>query len=171
MSFDVRPYGSIFVACGDLVQYMENSRVPLQIVHGINSLCEHSGGFAKSMQEKFNISNSTGSGPLQLGESKTSFRQNDLGTDLIIHNLVTQLNPGPDATLYGVCRSLCNVTRSLIEGGQSIHMSLLGAGIGGLDPKEVIHNINDWVEIEGVTPAVFVWCFPKEFDAIFKGVE
>lgn len=132
----------------DLINVAKNGGFSA-ICHGCNCFNTMGAGIAAQIAREF-------PGALAVDQKTPKGSYNKLGTlsisqaqnGVYIINAYTQFKPGPDARMNALEMCLDKIAyfmkaRSL----NSIGFPLIGAGIGGLDPLEVIKLLRDWSEL------------------------
>lgn len=131
------------------------------IMHGCNTLGVMGAGVAKTMREKYPR---VYKGYNKFCGAAAEDRESLVGTvhfhrvtlGLIIANAFTQLDPGPDATLYAIRQCLVRVMQFGRENGMPVNSVMIGAGIGGLKWEDVYET---YVSVDAFFPetSLIIW--------------
>lgn len=110
--------------------------------HGCNMKGLMGAGIAKTVREKYPHAYSAykiacNEQRYKLGEVQFVGQQ---GNNITIANMFTQEHPGPDAKMWAIERAILKAMERDTEKGWKIPLviPMIGAGIGGLDPKDVM---------------------------------
>ncbi|GAA3717323.1 hypothetical protein GCM10022399_37420 [Terrabacter ginsenosidimutans] len=114
------------------------------IGHGCNTAGSMSGGIARQVRDRWpdlyaEYAQLCRTGQFRLG----SFQVVDVG-DILVYNLATQRNPGPDASLEAIRSAVAAALYDVAQRGiGELGVPRLGAGIGGLEWRAVEAVLRD----------------------------
>ncbi len=123
------------------------------IGHGCNCLGAFAAGFAGLVAKKYPLAKVKYK---QYVESNTfpdflagSTNLVMVEKNLVIANMFTQILPGKHAKISYIMKALDNLT-TFFNKDVNIRIPMIGSGIGGLDPEDVLYNLLELVNVPDV---------------------
>lgn len=114
--------------------------MPFNVVgHGCNCMCVQGAGIAKTFSQLYGTLDypmEKYRQPSKLGHIEGFWNE---AHQRWVYNMYTQISPGPNAHLEMVVQTVSELVKR--HPNDSIGIPLIGAGIGGLDPVEVIKSL------------------------------
>lgn len=139
---------SLKIVTGNLITMANNDGLFDVIVHGCN--CFHTMGagialqVAKTFPNAFNADKETGYGDwMKLGSYSVGEQLGNSGSVIVI-NAYTQFKPGKNFNIDAFRTVLWKITR--FDAPLRIGFPLIGGGIGGGDPREIIKCLKEFAE-------------------------